>query len=264
MRLRKRLIDILEPACVGRVVEDVRIGLGYTAVRLDNGRAGVAYTLGRDRMSGCTAFGGNRPISGKQAVEVLRYLDFDGLVEASVGLATANALINRVPRRGMTGDVLKAVEIFPTDSVAMVGFFAPLAAQLQDRVAVLEIFEKQTGLSSNLRCASEAVSALPGFNVAFITSTAIIDGSIDELLEAARDCREVVLLGPSTPLIKEAFDGTPTTRLSGMIVDDPDGLLQLVSEGGGTRLFRPFVTKWNISLRDETIDTRNTGPSRPA
>jgi len=48
MRLRKRLIDILEPSCSGNVIRDVRIGLGYTAVQLDDGRTGVAYTMGRN------------------------------------------------------------------------------------------------------------------------------------------------------------------------------------------------------------------------
>ena len=53
-------------------------------------------------------------------MEALRYLDSEGLVESAVGLATANAIANAVPSQGVTGDVLKSVEIFPTDDVAMV------------------------------------------------------------------------------------------------------------------------------------------------
>ena len=245
MRLRKRLIDILEPSCAGHVIREVRIGLGYTAVQLDDGRTGVAYTLGKELFRGCTAFAGKRPIAGSPAEEVLRYLDSDGLVESALGLATANAIANTAPSQGSTGDVLKSVELFPTDAVAMVGFFAPLVAELQDRVAELEIFEEQTGLLPHLRGSSEAVSAIPTYDVALITSTTIINDTVDELLEAARDCREIVLVGPSTPLIAEAFEGTPTTWLSGITVDDADGLLRIVSEGGGTRLFKPFFTKWN-------------------
>ena len=91
--------------------------------------------------------------------------------------------------------------------------------------------------------------------MALITSTTIINDTVDELLEAARDCRELVLLGPSTPLIAEAFEGTAVTWLSGITVDDADGLLRVVSEGGGTRFFRPFVTKWNIPLRHDAVGT---------
>ena len=248
--MRQRLIDILEPSCAGHEVSDVRIGLGYTAVRLDDGRTGVAYTMGREFLRGCTAFSGRRPIAGNQANEVLRYLVSDGLVEASVGLATANALCNGVPSQGITGDVLKCVELRSTDAVAMVGFFAPLVAELQDRVEEVEIFEEKSNSLPHLRPASEAVAAIPKYDVALITSTTIINGTVDELLEAAAHCREVVLLGPSTPLIAQAFEGTGLTWLSGVSVQDSNGLLQLVSEGGGTRLFRPFVTKWNVSLRN--------------
>jgi uncharacterized protein len=261
MRLRKRLIDILEPSCTGHVVRDVLIGLGYTAVQIDDFRTGAAYTLGRELFRGCTAFSGKRPIAGRPAVESLRYLDSEGLVESAVGLATANAIANAVPSQGVTGDVLKSVEIFPTDDVAMVGFFAPLVAELQDRVAELEIFEERTGLLPYLRPSAEALSAIPKYDVALITSTTIINDTCDDLLKAARNCRELVLLGPSTPLISEAFEGTPVTWLSGMTVDDAAGLLRVVSEGGGTRVFRPFVTKWNVPLRHHAVATSSV--SRP-
>lgn len=251
MGLRQRIIEILEPSCSGHVVRDVRIGLGYTAVQLDDGGTGVAYTLNRGRAGGCTAFGGNRPIAGSPARDLLRYLNYQGLLESSLGLATANALANRSPSRGATGDVLKSVKFFPTDSVAMVGYFAPLVAQLENRVSKLDIFEEHSELSSRLRPSSEAVSAIPKYDVAFITSTTIINGTADELLESAKNCREIVLLGPSTPLIRDAFDGMSTTWLSGIVVEDPDGLLRLVGEAGGTRLFKPFVTKWNIPLQPE-------------
>jgi uncharacterized protein len=255
MRLRKRLIGVLEPLCTGHVIRDVRIGIGYTAVQLDDGRTGVAYTLGREQLRGCTAFAGKRPIAGSPAEEVLRYLDSEGLVESALGLATANAIANTDPVRGLKGDVLKSVKLFPTDTVAMVGFFAPLVAELQGRVADLEIFEEQTGLLPHLRNSSEAVSEIPKYDVALITSTTILNDTLDELLEASRGCREVVLLGPSTPLVREVFEDVAVTWLSGITVDAADGLLRVVSEGGGTRVFRSFVTKWNIPLRQDTAGT---------
>jgi uncharacterized protein (DUF4213/DUF364 family) len=61
-------------------------------------------------------------------------------------------------------------------------------------------------------------------------------------------CREVILLGPSTPLVPPAFVGTPVTRLSGMITRDTEGLLRVIHEGGGTRYFSQYATKWNMPL----------------
>ncbi len=76
------------------------------------------------------------------------------------------------------------------------------------------------------------------YDVAFIVSTTIVNDTVDDLLEAASDCRETVM-----------HEGTWVTCLSDVIVDAADGLLRVGSEGGGIRLFGPFVTKRNISLR---------------
>ena len=77
-----------------RTVADVRIGLCYTAVLLDDGSAGVAYTFKEYLPPGCDVFQGKRPVAGKTASETLAYLASPDLLERAVGLATANALIN--------------------------------------------------------------------------------------------------------------------------------------------------------------------------
>ena len=51
-------------------VADVRIGLGYTAVQLDDGHVGLAYTFRDQAQPGCNAFDTARPLAGKPAAEV--------------------------------------------------------------------------------------------------------------------------------------------------------------------------------------------------
>lgn len=251
MNVRKRIQDVLKDQCGDVRVRDVRIGLGYTAVQLEDGRTGAAYTMGRNKVRGCTALAGNRPVAGRFAGELLRGLDSDSPIESSLGLAAANALANVTPPQAVEGDVLEAVEFFPSDRVAMVGFFSPLVGAIRERVSEIEIFEEDVELSDNLRPASEAVMRLPFCDVAVITSTTIINNTVDRLLMAAAQCRETILLGSSTPLVPRAFDGTPVTFLSGITVKDPEGILRVVSEGRGTRCFGPFVTKWNVRLTPE-------------
>ena len=249
MTVWRRLIDILGPTCADAVIDDVRIGLGYTAIRLDDGRTGVAYTMGKQNLKGCSAFVGKRPLAGRPAPDLVQYLGSGNLVESSLGLATANAAAGIPASLSLKGDVLDAVEVRATDRVAMVGFFGPLVAGLKGRVTALDIFEERTDLAEDLKPASSAIQALRDADIAIITSTAIINRTVDDLLEAAARCREVILLGPSTPLVPEAFEGTPVSVLSGVTVHDSPGLLRVISEGGGTRLFGPFVTKWNIQVR---------------
>jgi len=250
MGLRATIRRMLEDRSIDRTVADVRLGLGYTAVRLDNDCAGVAYTFRDAGFTGCSAFNGVRPLAGRPAGELLEYLDSPGKIESTLGLAAANALANSRPAVASSGDVLDAVEILPSDRVGMVGFFGPLVPVLKKRVQALEIFEETIEPGTGLLPASEAFSRLPDCDVALITSTTIINDTIDRLLDAASRCRETVLLGSSTPLLPEAFRDTPVTCLSGITIDDPAGILQVVSEGGGTRFFKPFVTKWNLRPKE--------------
>jgi hypothetical protein len=181
--------------------------------------------------------------------ELLKFLVSDNLTEASLGLAAANALANTTPPDALPGDVLHAVEILPSDRVGMVGFFGPLVPTLKESVMRLEVFESDDSIMSDLLNASEALNRLPYCDVTLITSTAIINNTIDALLEASVNCSETVLLGSSTPLLPEAFYDTAVTWLSGITVDDTAGILKVISEGGGTRFFKPFVTKWNLNLK---------------
>ena len=249
MTVARKLRELASEKCGNIRAQDVRIGLGYTGVQLEDGRAGVAYTLGRNSFSGCSAFMGKSPLTGRLASELLEFLGSANPVESSLGLATANALANVSPTGAIPGDILQELEILPTDRVGMIGYFGPLVAQLENRVASLEIFEENEERSANLRPAAEEIEKLPSCQVAIITSTTIINNTIDDLLNAARACREVCLVGPSTPLLPDAFSGTPVTYLSGMTVRDSAEMLRVISEGRGTRFFTPFAIKWNIRLK---------------
>jgi uncharacterized protein (DUF4213/DUF364 family) len=227
----------------GAVVSDVRIGLGYTGVMLDDNRAGVAYTFREEAQSGCSVFRKLRPLSGRHSSELVALLPSDDPLEAAVGLACANALANVENARLQPGDVLTRLDLRSDDHVGMVGYFGPLVGILEKRVRTLTVFEKLRQSSGLIRPAEEAEDTLPKCQIAIITATSIINHSINNLLEAAAKCREVVVLGASTPLISEAFLSRKVTLLSGLVVREAREVLRIVSEGGGMRYFGPHIRK---------------------
>jgi uncharacterized protein (DUF4213/DUF364 family) len=115
-------------------------------------------------------------------------------------------------------------------------------------VASLTIFERSRGWTAGVQPAERAVDVLPSCTVALITSTTLITQSLEPLLQAAGGCRVVALLGPSTPLVPEAFTGTPVTWLSGIVITHPQEVLRVVSEGGGTREFSSYARKVNLDI----------------
>jgi uncharacterized protein (DUF4213/DUF364 family) len=220
----------------------------YTAVQLDSGPVGVAYTFPESRQCRAGDFGERRPLAGRRASILLSGLGDRDLLASTLALATANALLaGGPPSQDMReGDVLESLQIWDGDRVCMVGCFVPLLTCLQTRqisVTAVDQVPKPGSLP-----AQEAEQLLPRSQVAIITATSLINGTLAHLLELSRDCREVALLGPSTPLLPEAFSGTPVTCLSGVRVQEPAELLQSIAEGQGFRVFKRYVRKVNIPL----------------
>lgn len=231
-----------------RRLADVRVGSGYTAAMLEDGNVGVAYTFREKAAADSSVFTGRRSPVGRTTTEVLEYLDSDEGLERTVGLAVANALANRRGAGQHEGDVLHVLSVGFLDRVGMVGYFGPLVAPLEKRVRELVIFERNAARSDRVLPAAEALVELPRCDVAIITSTALILGDLDPLLEAAAGCREIALVGASTPLVPAVFAPHGVTLLSGITVTDGPGILRVVSEGGGMRLFGERIRKVNVRL----------------
>lgn len=231
-------------------VAHVRIGLGYTAVQLEDGSTGVALSFSRQAGFGCTVFRGMRPIAGRPVADLLQLLPSNDPIEAAVGLACANAVANRPSEEFVDGDVLDRLDLSSNDHVGMVGNFGPLVGPVRKKVRQLTIFEQIEKPAGDLRPAAEAARVLPECQVALITATTIINHSVDGLLAAAGNCREVVVLGASTPLLPGVFSGTPVSLISGVVVTDPEAVMQVVSEGGGMRFFKPHIRKVSLPLRE--------------
>jgi uncharacterized protein len=231
-----------------RTAADVRIGLCYTAVLLDDGSAGVAYTFKECLPSGCDVFQGKRPVAGKTASETLAYLSSPDLLERAVGLATANALINHSREELVAGDILDVLACGADDRVGMVGYFPPLMPVLKPKVKELLVFEALLKGTPGVYAEDQAAALLPSCTVAIITATTLLNNTLPELLEACRNCRAVAIVGATTPLAPEVFKQQNVTLLSGIVVTDPQGILRQVSEGGGMGSFKGYIEKVNLPI----------------
>jgi uncharacterized protein len=241
MPVQQRLVELLGAQAGRESIADVRIGLGYCAVQLGSGHAGVAATPPSEA-PGCTHLGAAGTLVGRTSAELLAMLtDAASPLARAVGLATANALLAS-PAASPTSrdDVLSLLDLAPADHVVMFGLFAPLVPRLREIGCRVDVVELDPRRASTVPPGSEAaVSAR--CTIAIITGTTLINGTFDEVTSGLRRTRAAVLLGPSTPMCPEAFRDTPITHLSGSRVRNVEGVLRVVSEGGGTMKMRPFI-----------------------
>lgn len=254
---------------LGRVLNDeplaiseVRIGVFFTAAELSTGHIGVAFTP-RDLTDTvcCPRSAAEAPSAGRLAGQGAWALAENALSTAplrrAVGVASLNALSAlAIERHCVPGgrllpgaDALEAAGVRPEDRVAMVGAFPPYIKRLKNRVAALWVVDKhQEAMKpdelSFWRPPDEASTVLSQATVAVISGSALVEGGIDDLLDAAQGARRVVLAGPTASPWPPPFFERGVDVLGGIRVRDARKLLQVVGEGGSGYFFETVAEKF--------------------
>lgn len=244
-RLHATLRERAEQTAVTQLV----LGLGYTAVVLDDGGAGLAYTWA-DKSSSCSHERGWGDAEGGPASRLLDLLPGDGGLRRSVGMAAANALNHAAAMElpeddGPAGSLVRRFGITAGTRVSMVGFFAPVARVLRERGAELDVVDDARGMGDP-DAFRERLGDAP--DVLIVTSTALLGDTADGLLAAAPPQTRVAMLGPTTPLVPAVYAGTRVELLGGMVPRDVSDVLRTVRHGGGTRDFSRFCRKVYLEL----------------
>lgn len=245
----------------GLTVSDVRVGVFYTAAQLSTGHVGVAFTpRGLDDAVCCPRSAAAAPpaghLAGQDAWELAAYVFSAVPLRRAVGVAVLNALSAlATDRHGVPGgrlleglDALDAAQVAPTDRVAMVGAFTPFLKVLKGRVAALWVIDRRREVLKPeerpfWRPPEEAPDVIGRATVVLITGSALVEGGIDELLEAARGARCVVLAGPTASPWPPPFFDRGVHVLGGIRVLDGRRLLQIVGEGGSGYFFEQAAEK---------------------
>ncbi|MGI9861310.1 DUF364 domain-containing protein [Moorella naiadis] len=221
------LIDAIIANLSGdEIVKDVRIGPFWTGVW--SRYCGLASTTFIHEHEDRFPVGEAGSLAGKSVRELCRYATSASLLEASVGLAAINSLLEVDMEQCQdinAGELL--IERGAGKRVAVVGHF-PFVPALRRVARELWVLERRP--QSGDLPADTAGIVIPRADVVAITGTALINGTMEGLLELCRKDSLVMVLGPTTPLTPLWFD-YGVDLISGTRVVEPEVVLRLVSEG---------------------------------
>lgn len=159
-------------------------------------------------------------------------LSDDPLAIAS-GLATLNALVAAPSSALVPLDAAQWLAGHVRGQrLAVVGRFPFLDRELRGLAKELRVFELTPRDGEHGE--DEIPHLLPQADVVAITSSTLVNHSLDGILAAVRPGAEVMLLGPSTPLSLLLFD-LGISVASGVEIVDPDAAVEDVAAGHGFR-----------------------------
>ncbi len=207
-------------------VRKVIIGVHWTLV--SSKYCGLGSTLVGEGPHGHSQVRDVGGLQQKSAQELAHWVLSDNLLEASIGIAALNSLLEVDESHT---EQINAAEVIARESkdknLVVIGHF-PFVDRLKSTAKNCWVIEKRPfGDDFPEEAAQEFI---PQAHVIAITGTAFINHSMEGLLSLCRPGSMVMVLGPSTPLSPLLFD-YGISFLSGSRVIDEDAAVITIQEG---------------------------------
>jgi len=166
-------------------------------------------------------------LTRKTALELAEYAKSNSLLEASIGMATINSLIDVDESKCIEKNAFEIIlEKGKGKNVAVVAHF-PWIPKLRERIKNFWVLEQR--LREGDLPAKEADRILPQCDVVGITGTSFINHTIEGLLNLCKGAY-VLLIGPTSPLSPILFDHG-IDAICGSKVIDVEKVTRSISEG---------------------------------
>lgn len=224
-------------------IERVAMGEFFAGVKLSSGHAGACSSHGLDLST--EAAGPPFPgLQGQRADHLVDAAAEATGLERVLGIATLNALAqlaaeSRVPAgcvevEGL--DAFAAAEVQPNETVVVIGAFGPFLRRLRAIGARHVVLEKDPTLLRPhelpyYRPAHLAPAVLPHADVLFITGATLANGTFGSLIALARPAARIILVGPTVPIIPDAFFDCGIGIVAGVKVNDSDAFMDVIAQG---------------------------------
>jgi uncharacterized protein (DUF4213/DUF364 family) len=225
--------DLLTVLDYQATVKDIRLGPFWTAVLTRNcGLASTPHTADHHHGDSPAPVRDAGNLMDKSALELSQMARSESVLEAAIGMATINSLLEIDEGKCVELNAADLIEEQGRDRrVAIVGHF-PFVKRLRQvakELSVIERHPREGDLTER-----QAQDIIPEADVVAITGSAFVNHTIEVLLSLCRPKAYVIVLGPTTPLSPVLFD-YGVDVVSGTRVIDTETVLRYASQGATFR-----------------------------
>ncbi len=239
-------------------IEDVRIGVFETVIKLTGGLYGIASTLisvnsylYRDKREMHPFAPGK--ITGQYIIDLFK-LENETEITKSLKIAVLNALSSKIILNSEykwieNTDPFDLLDLSGERTITIVGAFKTYIEKVvsgKHRLSILE-FDKQAIAEPYQKFfvpSEMAHTVLPNSDIVIITGSTIVNGTLEGLLSFVPEKSKVVLTGPSCSFVPDVLFDNKINILGSTILEKPGEAMQLVGEAGmAFHLFKTCARK---------------------
>lgn len=197
----------------------------FGMVILEDGAAGLYYAWLGAAQQGMGERYAAAEFEGRPALDLARYFAGEDEADCSLGLAAVNAITQCIYRRAgfspaAATDSLGLANIGANDHIGMVGYFPSLVKRLESQGVRLTVIEKKPRFQrrrENLTVTLDP-EALSACNKVIITATALLNNTIDEVLDYSAQAEQRVMIGPTAGFFPDPLFQRGIAALGGAAV----------------------------------------------
>ncbi len=244
-------------------ITKVVIGLNYTGVEIKtpdfNSFLGLASTLTSiTNKDDCSALKSSGSLTTKPITELLNWCSETPSIEKIVGIATLNSVSQHVlsvikPYKRISKSLLEYLKIDKQTTVTFIGLMKPLIRKVGKITKLITIVEDTIPVNKEFEefNINHRIQELKGKDLStdllICSGTTLLNDSLEKILDLFRKrAQKVIILGPTASLVPDILFSHGIDIIGGIEITDLNSVFQIIQEGGGTKLFRPYVEKYNL------------------
>ncbi len=246
MQIDERIFSYFQGEAERSTIAEIHIGLGYTVVILEDGRSGLCYTPKEG--NGCSVNKNREEFEGFSGAKLLSHIQQKPQLERALAIALVNALSQKqaVLLDEDDGNIVRDLQLKSGDQIAMIGYFEPVIKDLKAQGIAVTAYDigKQIGSEEAFYDWMEQKG-----NALILSATSLINSSFESVLSHLEKHRiPTLVMGPSTIMVKEIYQGLPVDFLAGSAIKDQMQIIKAIRNGRGTPYLHPACKKVRLAI----------------